>query len=76
MTGPAGREREFARERLHYLNGMWTRTPAPTAPGDEVLEPVTLTWIPGTRSLWGAAIELNPKSLKSPGKLLILKYGV
>jgi hypothetical protein len=30
---------------------------------------------PGTRSLWGAAIEFNVKSPKSNPKLLILKYG-
>jgi hypothetical protein len=30
---------------------------------------------PGTRSLWGAAVEFNVKSPKGPGKLLILKYG-
>jgi hypothetical protein len=60
---------------LHYLNGTWTRIPGPTTAGDEVLGPVALTWIPGTRSLWGAVVEWNPKSPKSPGKLLILKYG-
>ena len=60
---------------LHYLNGTWTRIPVPATPGSEVVAPVTLTWIPGTRSLWGAATEWNPKSPKSPGKVLILKYG-
>jgi hypothetical protein len=60
---------------LHYLNGVWTRLLAPATAGYQVLGPVTLSWIPGTRSLWGAAIEENPKSPKSPGKLLILKYG-
>ncbi len=60
---------------LHYLNGTWTRIPVPTNAGYEVLGPVTLTWIPGTRSLWGTAGEWNPKSPKSPGKVLILKYG-
>jgi hypothetical protein len=47
----------------------------PTTPGYEVLGPATLAWIPGTRSLWCAAVELNPKAPKSPGKVLILKYG-
>ncbi|MCW2932698.1 MAG: hypothetical protein JWM19_3660 [Actinomycetia bacterium] len=60
---------------LHYLNGTWTRIPVPATKGYEVLGPVTLAWIPGTRSLWGAAVELNPKSPRSPGKALILKYG-
>jgi hypothetical protein len=60
---------------LHYLNGTWTRTPVPIIPGYEALEPVTLSWIPGTRSLWGSIDEWNPKTPKSPGKVLILKYG-
>jgi hypothetical protein len=60
---------------LHYLNGRWTRVPVPTTSGYEVVGPVTLSWIPGTRSLWGAAEEVNAKSPKSNPKLLILKYG-
>jgi hypothetical protein len=60
---------------LHYLNGKWTRIPVPVTKAYEVLGNVNLTWIPGSRSLWGAAVELNSKSPKSPGKMLILKYG-
>jgi len=60
---------------LHYLNGAWTRVPVPTTAGYDVLGRVALTWIPGTRSLWAAALELSDKSPKSAAKLLILKYG-
>ena len=47
----------------------------PATPGCEVPGLVSLGWIPGTRSLWGAAVELSHKSPRSPGKVLILKYG-
>jgi hypothetical protein len=60
---------------LHYRDGAWTRITVPVTAGYKVLEQVSLAWIPGTRSLWGAVAELNPKSPKSPGKLLLLKYG-
>jgi hypothetical protein len=60
---------------LHYLNGRWTRILVPATPGYEVFGSVALTWIPGTRSLWGTALEWNIKSPKSPAKALILKYG-
>lgn len=59
---------------LHYLNGRWTRVPVPTTPGYRAIGLVALSWIPGTRSLWGAAVEFNVKSPKSSPKLLILKY--
>ena len=59
---------------LHYLNGRWTRIPVPTTPGFRVIGQVALSWIPGTRSLWAAAVEYNVKSPKGPAKLLILKY--
>lgn len=60
---------------VHYLNGSWTRVPVPTTGGDEVVGLTALGWIPGTRSLVGAAVEVSPASLKSPGQLLILRYG-
>ena len=60
---------------LHYLNGRWTRIAVPAGAGSAVPGAVELTWIPGTRSLWGAVAELNAKSPKSPGKLLLLTYG-
>ena len=60
---------------LHYLDGRWTRFPVPATPGYRVIDQVALSWIPGTRSLWAAAVEYNVKSPKSNPKLLILKYG-
>jgi hypothetical protein len=60
---------------LHYGNGTWTRMLAPATTGYQIQDTVALAWIPGTRSLWGAAVEWNLRSPKSPGKLLILKYG-
>ena len=61
---------------LHYRNGTWTRIPMPASPGHQVMPgQVALTWIPRTRSLWGAAAEWDPKSPKGSAKLLILRYG-
>jgi hypothetical protein len=60
---------------LHYLNGKWSRLAVPAPAGYAAAQPVALAWIPGTRSLWGAVPEFNQKMPKSPGKLVILKYG-
>jgi hypothetical protein len=60
---------------LHYRSGRWTRVPVPTTSGYRVIGQVALSWIPGTRSLWGAAEEFNVKLPKSNPKLLILTYG-
>jgi hypothetical protein len=47
----------------------------PTTPGYRAIGQVALSWIPGTRSLWAAAVEYNVKSPKSNPQLLILTYG-
>ena len=58
---------------LHYRNGRWTRQLAPTEHGYTDYGVTVLTYIPGTRSLWGVADVLNFKA--GPTDNAILKYG-
>jgi hypothetical protein len=55
----------------HYNGGHWTRQLAPTTKGDKP-QMGGLTWIPGTRSVWGAGMVL-PGDGTSQG--VLLKYG-
>jgi hypothetical protein len=57
----------------HYRNGTWTRVTVPARRG-YITMPVTLAWIPGTRSLWGLGEELPTGAAGVPAPV-ILKYG-
>jgi len=58
----------------HYANGAWSRVAAPTPRGYTTL-PGALTWIPGTRSLWGLGDELPVSSTNPASPTAIYKYG-
>jgi hypothetical protein len=58
---------------LHYRHGRWTRQLAPAGHGYTDYAVTVLTYIPGTRSLWGVA-DVLPKA-GWPTENAILKYG-
>jgi hypothetical protein len=53
----------------HYSRGRWTRTTVPSRAGEQP-QLDNLTWIPGTRSLWGT----GSVNFANNGEA-ILKYG-
>jgi hypothetical protein len=53
----------------HLSGGTWTNVKLP--PGVWSQSPLTLTWIPGSRSLWATAQSISARGTKA----LILKYG-
>jgi hypothetical protein len=53
----------------HYSGGQWTQAALP--PGVWSQSPLTLTWIPGSRSLWATGQSISAHGSKA----LILKYG-
>ena len=53
----------------HLSGGKWTQVSLP--PGVWSQSPLTLTWIPGSRSLWATGQSIGAKGSKA----LILKYG-
>jgi hypothetical protein len=57
---------------LHYRHGTWTRQLAPAGHGYTDYGVTVLTYIPGTRSLWGVADVLKAGP---PTENAILKYG-
>jgi hypothetical protein len=54
----------------HLAGGHWTQVSPPVSVWNHA--PEYLTWIPGTRSLWGVANGLTPKGVIDT---VILKYG-
>jgi hypothetical protein len=53
----------------HLTRGHWTEVNPPTGMWDQ--QPENLTWIPGTRSLWGTATGLSNKGNYG----VLIKYG-
>lgn len=59
---------------LHYSGGAWSRVTAPAVAGD-FTEPGALTWIPGTRSVWGAGEDSLVQPNLNGYPAVVLKYG-
>jgi hypothetical protein len=58
---------------IYHLNGKWTRYSIPAVSGTTVGDLISLSWIPGTRSVWATGNMLQPGS--SGGVIgAILKY--
>jgi hypothetical protein len=65
----------FANYFFHYASdGKWTATAVPHGTNIEV-SPTVLAWIPGTKSVWSAGLELSTTSTSAPTQGVILKYG-
>ena len=59
----------------HDSGGRWTRTAVPASHGDAT-ELLSMAWIPGTASLWGAGHELPfPSNPGGTEQGVILRYG-
>ena len=62
-------EHEALRTTYHLVDGRWHEVNPPAGIWDQ--QPETLTWIPGTRSVWGTATGLTNKGNYG----VIIKYG-
>lgn len=59
----------------HYNAGQWQRDSVPAVQGTSLLDLISLTWIPGTRSVWAGANDLIPNASQGiVGSMLKYRY--